>query len=79
MGALSDILEYEHKLISANVPENQARVQAEQFAKIIDSNLVTKDDLRNSMSELKIDMLKWVFGIIIAQTGIFAAIVKFMH
>ncbi|MGH8585826.1 MAG: hypothetical protein ACREWE_06500 [Gammaproteobacteria bacterium] len=40
--------------------------------------LVTKDFLRAEMGELKTDVIKWNVGMLIAMTGIFAAIVKLL-
>ena len=42
--------------------------------------LVTKADLKAELAELKVDLIKWMAGLIIgavvAMTGIFAGIVK---
>lgn len=35
--------------------------------------------LRRDIAELKADLLKWVIGLLLVQTGLFAALVKLLH
>jgi len=60
-----DTLAYAKKLIAVGVPAQQAEVQAETFAEIIDENLATKQDI----SELKRDLKEMEQRIIIKLGG----------
>jgi len=51
-----DSLAYVKKLKAVGVPEEQAEVQAETFAEIIEERLATKQDLKELEISLKRDM-----------------------
>ena len=73
-----DTLAYAKKLKAAGVPEEQAEVQAETFAEIIEERLATKCDidlLRRDMKEMepelkkdivasKSETIKWIAGML---------------
>jgi hypothetical protein len=42
------------------------------------SHLVTKQDLKEAIAGLEIQMLKWAVPLLLGQTAIFAAIVKWL-
>lgn len=73
-------------LKAAGINDELARKAAEAVIAAEDKDeLVTKDflhaevaKLRADMSEMKTDILKWNVGTMVAMTGIFAAIVKFL-
>ena len=69
-----DTLAYAKKLKSAGVPEAQAKIQAEALKEIINSELVTKRDL----TEAKVEIIKWVAGMLVAQAAIVATLVKLL-
>jgi hypothetical protein len=69
-----DTLAYAKKLKSAGVPEAQAEIQAEALKEIINSELVTKRDL----TEAKVEIIKWVAGMLVAQAAIVATLVKLL-
>ena len=52
-----DTLAYAKKLIAAGVPAQQAEVQAEAIAEIIEDRLSTKQDLKELEVALKYDIL----------------------
>lgn len=52
-GHATDILQYEHDLKAAGVPDNQAEIHANKFAQIIDDKLVTKEYLNNRLLQLE--------------------------
>ena len=79
--AAFDTLEYFEKLISAGVPENQAKVQVEAMQGVIKSyddasrkELATKSDL----AETKHEILKWMVTAMIAQTALLVGIIAFL-
>lgn len=80
-----DTLAYVKKLKAAGVPENQAEVQAEAFAEIIEERLATKQDilmLQRGMKKmelrLKHDLTLRMGTIFAASIAIVAALVKLL-
>ena len=89
MAIAFDTLAYAKKLKAVGVPDQQAEIQAETFAEIIDANLATKRDLKElelrleaqikeSENRTTVNIVKWVAGMLIAQTGVIAALVKLL-
>lgn len=71
-----DTLAYSKKLKAAGFTEQQAEVQAEAIAELIDEKLATKKDLK-ALEERLILKLTIIFGSMIAiGIGILAAIIK---
>ncbi len=77
-GISFDTLAYAKKLIAAGVPSNQAEVQAEALADIVDEPLATKQDLRELESRITANIIKWVAGMLVAQAAIVATLVKLL-
>lgn len=67
-----DTLQYAKKLRAAGFTEQQAEVQAEAIAEIIDEKLATKKDLEDLTLKLTIRM----GGFAVAIISILAAIIK---
>jgi len=87
--AIFDTLAYAKKLKAVGFTDEQAEVQAETFAEIIDEKLATKQDLKELEISLKRDMkelelrlkhdLTFRFGTMIAASiVIIAALVKLL-
>jgi len=85
-----DTLAYAKKLMAVGFTQQQAEVQAETFAEIIDEQIATKQDLKatemalqRDMKEMefriKADIIKWVAGMLVAQAAIVATLVKLLH
>ncbi|WP_295390018.1 DUF1640 domain-containing protein [uncultured Thiodictyon sp.] len=71
---------------ASGIPENQAEAIAEAF-RVAQSNaeLSTKGDLseleyrlKSTINESKVDMIKWVAGLMLAQAAVIAALVKLL-
>lgn len=84
-----DTLGYSEKLQNVGFTPQQAKVQAETIREILDTNLATKQDLkemelilRRELSESKMESIKWIAGMLLVQSGIliggFFAIVRFL-
>ena len=80
-----DTLAYAKKLKAAGFTEEQAEVQAEAFAEIIQERLTTKQDLkelelamRRDLAAAKSEIIKWVAGMLVAQAAIVATLVKLL-
>jgi hypothetical protein len=86
-----DTLKFANRLKTAGVPAVQAEAEAEALSEVFETNLselVTNKDmdakfekttslLRHEMSDMKFELLKWIMGIAIAQTGLIIGILKF--
>jgi hypothetical protein len=66
--------------------EQQAHTLAKAMYELIDSELVTKADLAafglevdRKLEKLKAELIQWMFGAIVLQSGITAVLFKLMH
>jgi hypothetical protein len=66
------ILEYENTLRDGGIPETQIRAQTKALAQIIESNLSTKQDLR----ELELRMIIKIGAMFVAAIGILDFLLK---
>ena len=69
-----DTLSYSKKLKAAGFSEKQAEIQAETLKEILGTELTTKKDL----AETKVEIIKWVAGMLVAQAAIVATLVKLL-
>jgi len=69
-----DTLSYSKKLKAAGFTEEQAEIQAETLKEILGTELTTKKDL----AETKVEIIKWVAGMLVAQAAIVATLVKLL-
>lgn len=87
-----DTLKFVKRLKAAGVPEEQAEVHAETFAQIIEDRIATKQDiiqieqnikeleisLKREIEASKVDTIKWVAGMLVAQAAIVATLIKLL-
>ncbi len=85
-----DTHKFIRRLKEAGIPESQAEGIAEAFQDASgEAELATKRDLREmelhleakldkATSDLKIDLIKWVTGALIAQAAVIATLVKLL-
>ena len=71
-----DTYNYVKRLKAVGVSEEQAEVQAEALASLVNEQLVTKQYLDLRLAELKNDLIKWVAGISAAQAAIIVTLLK---
>ncbi|MCK2097710.1 CCDC90 family protein [Thauera aromatica] len=79
-----DTLKYVERLTAAGLPEKQAKAEAEALREALGDlaelkSLTTKDDIsqvRIEISDAKADIIKWMAGLMLAQAGLVAALVK---
>lgn len=57
---------------------NQAEGIAEAVSGVALAQLVSKADLRDSLAQLKIDLLKFMFGAMAAQTALIVALIELL-
>lgn len=80
-----DTLRYAKRLKEAGFTEQQAEVQAEARAEILEGELATKRDIAELKAELKRDIaegkaetVRWMAGMLVAQAALIAALVKLL-
>lgn len=73
-----DTYAYIKKLQAVGFTEEQAAVQAETIASLINEQLVTKDYLDQRLAELKYDLTLRMGGMLAASIAVVAALVKLL-
>lgn len=73
------------RLTDCGFTEEQAETLADEQAALLNGNLATKADIealrqetRAAIESVKSDLLKWLFGALIAQGGLIVALVKLL-
>lgn len=74
--AIFDTHAYIKKMKAVGFTEEQAEVQAETVADLINERLVTKADLDLRIAELKTELVKWMLGIAAGQIALLVALLK---
>ena len=67
------------RLTESGFTEKQAETLAEEHVALLNANLATKADIAEVEAQIeavKADLLKWLFGALIAQGGLIVALVK---
>jgi len=73
--ALSEVLETN---LSELATREDLRHEISDLRKDMDARFEKTDSaIRQEMSEMKFDLLKWMIGLLIAQTGLLLALLKF--
>ena len=69
------------RLTDSGFTERQAETLAEEHVSLLNGNLATKADVAKveaRIEEAKSEILKWVFGALVAQGGLIVALVKLL-
>ncbi len=69
------------RLTKSGFTETQAETLAEEHVELLNSNLATKTDIakvRAEIAAIRADLVKWLFGALIAQGGLIVALVKLL-
>lgn len=76
--AIFDILAYAKRLKAAGFTEDQAEIQTQALAEIIEERLATKQDLKELELRLKHDLTLRLGGMLVAGIAIVAILVKLL-
>ncbi len=76
--AIFDTLAYAKKLKAAGFTDDQAEIQAQALAEIIEERLATKQDLKELELRLKLDLTLRLGGMLVAGIAIVATLVKLL-
>ena len=69
------------RLTESGFTERQAETLAEEHVTLLNANLATKADIAEVKAQIeavKADLLKWLFGALMAQGGLIVALVKLL-
>ncbi len=69
------------RLTDCGFTEQQAETLADEHVALLNANLATKADIAKveaKIETVKADLLKWMFGAMIAQGGLIVALVKLL-
>lgn len=85
MEAVFDTLKVYERLRGADLPEKAAKEIAEVFKETVEERLAAKRDLTElekrielKISEAKVDIIKWVAAMLVAQAALISALVKLL-
>jgi hypothetical protein len=76
--AIFDTLAYAKRLKAAGFTEDQAEIQTQALAEIIEERLATKQDLKELELRLKHDLTLRLGGMLVAGIAIVATLVKLL-
>jgi hypothetical protein len=80
MATLFNTLEYAKGAEKIGIKREHAEYQAQEMAKLIDEQLVTKPFLSGELKSLELTLIKWMIGISFSQVflllGLFGFILK---
>lgn len=79
-----DPIEYAKQLRNAGVSQEQADIQAQTIETLIsditnNQELVTKNDLKKDLAEMKLELIKWTLGTGVATVLALTGLIKFIH
>lgn len=74
--AIFDTHAYVKRMRAVGFTEEQAEVQAETVADLINERLVAKADLDLRIAELKTELVKWMLGIAAGQVALLITLSK---
>ena len=74
-----DTYKFIQKLKDSGLPEAQAKAILETVQEAHETaDLVTKRDLITALAETKLDIIRWIAGMLLAQVAVIAALVKLL-
>lgn len=73
-----DTLQIYERLKCAKLDELAAKEIAEIIKEVAESHLATKEDVEEIVAKAKVEIIKWVAGMLIAQAAIVATLVKLL-
>jgi hypothetical protein len=79
MSDIFDAVTFMDTLIEGGMPERQAKALASAMFQLIESHLVTKNYLDMRLAQLKSELIQWMVGVMLVQTGVTAVLFKLMH
>jgi hypothetical protein len=73
-----DSFAYSTDLVSGGFPREQAEALASVMFRLIDSQLVSRSYLDQRLAEFKVELIQWVFGALLVQSGLIIGAIKLL-
>ncbi len=73
-----DTLQIYERLKSAKLDDLAAKEIAEVIKDVAEGHLATKEDVEKIVAKAKVEIIKWVAGMLLAQAAIVATLVKLL-
>lgn len=73
-----DTLSIYERLRGVNLDESAAKEFAEIFKETTKDVIISKKDLEEALTRTKLEIIKWVAGMLVAQAAIVATLVKLL-
>ncbi|MDI6792393.1 MAG: DUF1640 domain-containing protein [bacterium] len=73
-----DTLSIYERLKEATLNESAAKEIAEVIKDVTEAHVATKDDVEKAVEKAKVEIIKWVAGMLVAQAAIVATLVKLL-
>ena len=73
-----DTLQIYERLKGAKLDDLAAKEIAEVIKDVTEGHLATKEDVENIIAKAKVEIIKWVAGMLLAQAAIVATLVKLL-
>ncbi len=73
-----DTLQIYERLKGAKLDDLAAKEIAEVIKDVAEGHLATKEDVEKIITNAKVEIIKWVAGMLLAQAAIVAALVKLL-
>lgn len=78
-GITFDTLKFVERLKSAGVSGEQAKTEAEALAEALNETIAVRDlATKMDLESIKVDHIKWMGGLLLAQAAVVAALVKLL-
>lgn len=73
-----DTLRIYERLKAAELSDRAAKEIAEVIKNVVEDHLATRADVEKIVEKAKVDIIKWVAGMLVAQAAIVAALVELL-
>ena len=74
-----DTVTFMDTLVDGGFSGTQAKALAVALLHLIDTHLVTKDYLDMRLAQLKFEIIQWMVGLMLVQSGVTAVLFKLLH
>jgi hypothetical protein len=74
-----DTVTFMDTLVEGDFSQKQAKALTVALLHLIDMHLVTKDYLDMRLAQLKFEIIQWMVGLMLVQSGVTAVLFKLLH
>jgi hypothetical protein len=74
-----DMVAFMDNLLKSGFTDQQAKALSQALLQLIDTHLVTRDYLDLRLAQLKMEIIQWLVGLMLVQSGVTAVLFKLLH